>query len=117
MKKLNEMKETFTINHANNTIEMTKQFAKASGVYGSDAYKMLLKAKKQLPTYTVIVKETPKNKQPRDNYKGLTYDYMERYIKEKPNHEDILKEFNELRGISTEYEAIMKKTSYLKVKK
>ena len=30
---------------------------------------------------------------------------------------DILKEFNELRGISTEYEAIMKKTSYLKVKK
>ena len=80
MKKLNEMKETFTINHANNTIEMTKQFAKASGVYGSDAYKMLLKAKKQLPTYTVIVKETPKNKQPRDNYKGLTLSLIHIFV-------------------------------------
>ena len=117
MRTLNQMKETFKINHENNTIEMTKQFAKASGVFGSDAYKMLLEAKNELPTYTVVVKETPKSRKPRDNYKGLTYDYMERYIKDKPNHEDILKEFNELRGISTEYEAIMKKTSYLKVKK
>ena len=117
MKKLNEMKETFTINHANNTIEMTKQFAKASGVYGSDAYKMLLKAKKQLPTYTVIVKETPNNKKPRDNYKGLTYDYMERYIKTKENNEELLKEFFELRGIGTNYDEIIRKASYVQVKK
>ena len=116
MRTLNQMKETFKINHENNTIEMTKQFAKASGKYNSEEYKLLMKMKKDLPNYDVIVEE-PNSKKPRDNYKGLTYDYMERYIKDKPNHEDILKEFNELRGISTEYEAIMKKTSYLKVKK
>lgn len=117
MKKLNEMKETFTINHADNTIEMTKQFAKASGVYESDAYKMLLKAKNEVPTYKVIVKETPKSKKPRDNYKGLTYDYMERYIKTKANSEELMKEYFELRGIGTGYDEIIRKASYVQVKK
>jgi len=106
---------TPTIDHENKKIRLPKAFAKASGKYGSEEYKLLLEMKKDMPNYEVIVETT--RKQPKDNYKGLTYDYMERYIKEKPNHEDILKEFNELRGISTEYEAIMKKTSYLKVKK
>ena len=106
---------TPTIDHENKKIRLPKAFAKASGKYNSEEYKLLMKMKKDVPNYEVIVETT--RKQPRDNYKGLTYDYMERYIKEKPNHEDILKEFNELRGISTEYEAIMKKTSYLKVKK
>ena len=107
---------TPTIDHENKKIRLPKAFAKASGKYNSEEYKLLMEMKNDVPNYDVIVEE-PKSKKPRDNYKGLTYDYMERYIKEKPNHEDILKEFNELRGISTEYEAIMKKTSYLKVKK
>jgi len=104
-----------TIDHENKKIRLPKAFAKASGKYGSEEYILLLEMKKDMPNYEVIVETT--RKQPKDNYKGLTYDYMERYIKEKPNHENILKKFNELRGISTEYEAIMKKASYLQVKK
>ncbi len=117
MRTLNQMKETFKVNHAENTIEMTKQFAKASGVFGSDAYKMLVEAKKQLPNYKVVVKETPKRKQAKDNYKGLTYDYMERYISTKENKDELMEEYNKLRGIGTGHDEIIKKAPYSKVKK
>ena len=107
---------TPTIDHENKKIRLPKAFAKASGKYGSEEYKLLMEMKKDVPNYDVIVEE-PKRKQPRDNYKGLTYDYMERYIETKENSKELMKKFNELRGISTEYEAIMKKASYLQVKK
>ena len=107
---------TPTIDHENKKIRLPKAFAKASGKYGSEEYKLLMEMKKDVPNYDVIVEES-KRKQPRDNYKGLTYDYMERYIETKENSKELMKKFNELRGISTEYEAIMKKASYLQVKK
>ena len=81
---------TPTIDHENKKIRLPKTFAKASGKYGSEEYKLLMEIKKDVPNYDVIVEE-PKRKQPKDNYKGLTYDYMERYIKTKENHEEILK--------------------------
>lgn len=114
---MREMKETFKLNHANETIELTKQFAKASGKYDSEEYKLLMEVKKDFPNYKIVVKDTPKRKQPKDNYKGLTYEYMERYIKTKENHEELLKEFYELRGIGTGYDAIIKTASYIQVKK
>ena len=105
------------IDHATQTIRLPKAFAKASGKYNSEEYKLLMKMKKDEPTYKVVVEETPKRKKPRDNYKGLTYDYMERYIKTKANKDELMKEFNELRGIGTGYDEIIKKASYLQVKK
>lgn len=59
---MREMKETFKLNHANETIELTKQFAKASGKYGSEEYKLLMEVKKDFPNYKIVVKDTPKRK-------------------------------------------------------
>lgn len=70
---------TPTIDHENKKIRLPKAFAKASGKYGSEEYKLLMKMKKVLPNYDVIVEE-PKSRKPRDNYKGLTYQYMRNYI-------------------------------------
>lgn len=114
MRKLKEMKETFNVNHADNTIELTKQFAKASGIYDSDAYKMLLKAKNAFPDYKVVVKATPKRKQTKDNFRGLTYDYMERYIKNQDEHEEILKAFHTLRNDNDE---LTERATYGEIKK
>lgn len=67
-----------TINNKAHTIEMTKKFEKAASRFGSDEYKALQEARKDYPTYKVVVKtSTTKSK---ESFKGLTYDYMEKYI-------------------------------------
>ncbi|OUN23212.1 hypothetical protein B5G34_04260 [Flavonifractor sp. An82] len=90
-----------TINNKARTIEMTKKFEKAASRFGSDEYKALQEARRDNPTYKVIVKtSTAKSK---ENFKGLTYDYMKKYI---AAHDDkdktIMAEFEMLRGTSAE---------------
>lgn len=95
-----------TINNKARTIEMTKKFEKAARRFGSDEYKMLQEARKDYPTYKVSVKtSTAKSK---ESFKGLTYEYMEKYI---AAHDDkdktIMAEFEMLRAISDEAEAAL----------
>ena len=90
-----------TINNKARTIEMTKKFEKAASRFGSDEYNMLQQARKDYPTYKVVVKaSTAKGK---ESFKGLTYEYMEKYI---AAHDDddktIMAEYKMLRAISDE---------------
>ncbi len=87
-----------TINYTNNTIEMSKTEAKAAGKCGSDKFDELQTLKAAEPTFrVVIVKSTAKKG---DRFKGLTYEYMENYIKAHDDEEhSILTIFNELRGL------------------
>ena len=90
-----------TINNKARTIEMTKKFEKAASRFGSDEYKMLQEARKDYPAYKVVVKaSTVKGK---ESFKGLTYEYMEKYI---AAHDDddktIMAEYKMLRGLSDE---------------
>ena len=112
---MREMKETFKLNHANETIELTKQFAKASGKYGSEEYKLLMEVKKDFPNYKVVVRDTQKRKKTRDNFNGLTYDYMERYIKK--NNDKLIVEFSILRGKKEDMDGLFKSRSYSQIKK
>jgi len=105
-----------TINSKARTIEMTKKFAKAASRFGSDEYRDLQAARRDNPTYKVVVKTgTSKSK---ESFKGLTYDYMERYI---AAHDDenktIMAEFEMLRGTSEEAkEALAEACSYQEIK-
>ena len=90
------------INDANRTIEMTtKKFAAAAKRYGTAAYKELQEARKDYPDYRVITKATRAKKV--DTYKGLTYKFMENFIRK---HDDesgsVMAEFNNLRATSEE---------------
>lgn len=87
-----------TINYTNNTIEMSKTEAKAAGKYGSEKFNELQTLKAAEPTFRVlIVKSTAKKG---DHFKGLTYDYMENYIKTHDDEEhSTLTTFNKLRGL------------------
>lgn len=114
---MREMKETFKLNHADETIELTKQFAKASGKYNSEEYKLLMEVKKDFPNYKIVVKDTPKRKQSKDSFKGLTYDYMERYIQKQGNDEEILKAFNELRKKENTNDKLTERATYGEIKK
>lgn len=93
-----------TINAKNRTIELTKTFATASSKYGTDEYTELQIVRKDYPNYKVVevTRKAPKNGKP--TFKGLTYEYMVKYIKSHDNAEENMAEYMELRGISEEGE-------------
>ncbi len=82
------------INSKNATIELTKVFAKNASRFGSEEYKQLQQARADYPNYRVVTKNVGKRV---DHFKGLTYDYMEKYMKEH-NEMDQLKEYYTLCG-------------------
>ena len=106
---------TITINTKNRTIEITKTFATAASKFGSPEYTELKEARLDNPTYRVvtIVKKTA-----RPQFKGLTYEYMEKYISQ---HDDdaksILGEYKALRAQTEEAEeALAVSASYTEIK-
>ena len=68
------------INEKNHTIEITKKFAAAAKRFGTHEYDDLQTVRRDYPKYRVITKNTKKKN---DTFKGLTYGYMETYIRTK----------------------------------
>ena len=90
-----------TVNAKNNMIEMTKKFAAAAKRFGTPEYNQLQEVRRDYPTFRVVVKNA--NSKKRDSFKGLNYDYMERYIKEHDDENGSkLSAFNALRAVSEE---------------
>ena len=87
------------INRNNRTIEVTKSFDKAASRFGTDEYLALQQVRKDYPDFTIVVKSV-RNKA--DHYKGLTYDFMEKYIASHDNADERMAEFNDLRATSEE---------------
>lgn len=86
------------INLTERTIVLTKKEMTAASRYGSDAYKALQAARYDNPGYEVIV-VTRTVKTQRETYKGLTYAYMEKYIKSHDDEkETIWAEYKMYRG-------------------
>ena len=84
------------INYANNTIEMTKAEAKEAGKYNSDKYLELKEIRADFPNFRIVTKSAPKKK---DTYKGLDYDYIEKYLDKYTEKDDERRaEFDRLRG-------------------
>ena len=105
------------INNRMQVIEMTKKFAKAAEKFGSDEYRALQMARKDYPNFKVV---TVSRKAPgqKESYKGLTYSYMESYIKAHDDEkESIMAEYEMLRGISEEaLEVLAEPCSYFEMK-
>ena len=100
-----------TINERNNTLVITKKFEKAASKFGSPEYKELKEAKADFPNYRVVTRTTKKKE---ETYRGLTYDYMEKYIKRHDVDGKIMEEFKLKKG---ETDDSLKKASYMSVKK
>ena len=106
-----------TINYTSMTIEMTKAESKAAGTFGTDAYKDLIAAMQQFPTYKILVVTRAATKKTCE-YKGLTYDYMKKYIeKHDDENKTIMNEYENLRGVSVEAKAALADScSYKEIK-
>lgn len=81
------------INHKNATIELNKATAKATSVFGSQAYNDLVAARNDFPSYRVVVKTTKKTS---DGFKGMNFDFMKEYISKHKNADARLAEFQKL---------------------
>ena len=106
------------VNHQTRTIEMNKTFADKASRFGSDEYDAQMLAREQNPGYTmkVITRKTTKSDKP--SYKGLTYEYMEKYIlAHDDENQKIMNEYLELRAMTDEAEdALLESATYQEMK-
>ena len=85
------------INNKKNTIEITKAFEKAASRFGSEEYLQLRKARNDNPNFKVVVN---KRKATANSLKGLTYEYMEKFISSHDEDGSIMAQYKDLRGQS-----------------
>jgi hypothetical protein len=106
------------INEKKMAIEMTKKFASAARKFGTQEYRNLQEARRDYPNFKVVT-ITRKTSGKKDTFKGLTYDFMENYIKNHDNAEQsIMAEYQNLRGLSEEAKAnLMEPYTYGDMKK
>ena len=102
-----------TINYEKKTINITRKFAKAACIYGSNEFAELAAARNDFPMYEVKIAETKKTKK-RSEFKGLTFAYMENYIKAHDMDGSKMKEYNDLRR--PDKDSLMEKASYNEIK-
>ena len=93
-----------TINDKKHTIEMDKTTSKRASQYGTDEYKALQEVRSAYPTYSVVVVN---RKTEKGEFKGLTYEFMEKYIQAHDDEDKSkMKTYFTLRGESEEAQAV-----------
>ena len=99
-------------------IEMSKTEAKAAGKINSEKFNELHTLRTMYPTFEIEIKASTTKKSAKENYKGLTYGYMAKYIASHDDDEQsIMAEFEMLRGTSAEaQEALADSASYKEIK-
>ena len=96
------MKNTLKLNHEKRTIIMDRTFAKFAANTMSTEYAHLQAVRHDYPEYQVVLRKIKRNNT-KECYRGLTYEYMEDYIKTHGSKEESatnLAEFKEKKLIS-----------------
>ena len=91
--------------HSKAIIEVNTTFVKMMENPFSDEYRLLQELRRDYPMYSVTRRQINKNTS-QEHYKGLTYEYMEWYIrkygpKEKKELEALLNEFEHQKDIAS----------------
>ena len=86
-----------TINSKNHTIELSKTFAKAASIFGSEEYNQLQIARRDYPNYRVVtLKQKGTGKA---DFTNLSYDFMDKYVNDHAESDDLKAEYRSLRGL------------------
>ena len=75
---------TIFVDHENQRLLMDRTFAKLSANVRSPEYEILQRVRMDYPNYAVVRREIRKNAG-KESYRGLTYEYMEKYIATRAN--------------------------------
>ena len=93
------------INNKNRTIEINKTFAKNAALFGTPEYSQLQEVRRDYPTYRVV---TVAKKGAMPEHKGLTFEYMEKYISLHDDKEmSKMDEYLTLRGLDEDGKRIV----------
>jgi hypothetical protein len=93
---------TITINAKNRTIELSNTFAKAASLFGSEEYRQLQEARRDYPSYRVV---TVKQKGTGNaEFAKLSFKFMDKYVKDHANSDDLKAEYRSLRGLNADWE-------------
>lgn len=96
-----------TVRDTSRTIEVSKKFYTRASRFGSEEYKMLQEARRDNPGYKVVVAAPKTSKSSKPSFKGLTYEYMEKYIsKHDDENNSIMEAYMTLRGMTDEAEEL-----------
>ena len=90
------MKNTLKLDHAKRTIVMDRTFAKYAANTMSTEYAHLQTVRQDYPEYTVVLRKIKRSKT-KECYRGLTYEYMEDYIKTHGSKEESAKNLTEFK--------------------
>ena len=97
------MNTNIKINTKNRTIEMNNTFAKAASIFGSDEYKDLQNARRDYPNYRVVtLKQKGSGK---TEFAKLSFNYMDKYVKDHANSDDLKAEYRSLRGLDENWDS------------
>lgn len=103
------------VNFNNNTIEITKAFAKKAANPMSAEFKGLMELRNNLEGFEVVVKASSKKSSKKDSLKGLNYEFMRQYIeRHEGENSDAMVEFTKMTVKDEDNLAIL---SYGEVKK
>ena len=96
------MTTNLKINAKNRTIEMSNTFAKAASIFGSDEYKDLQEVRRDYPYYRVVtVKQKGAGKA---DFTNLSYDFMDKYLKDHATSDEVKAEYLVLRGLDVNWQ-------------
>ncbi|MBQ2904010.1 MAG: hypothetical protein IJE48_06405 [Clostridia bacterium] len=92
-----DLANNLTIDHANKTITVSKQFHKASGKYGTEEYLVLEDLMSKFSDYRVVVRT-----QSRRNSNRISFEIMAKYIAKHDSNGEIMNEFLVKRGLKVD---------------
>lgn len=90
------MKNTYSINHDNKTITLTKAYAKVANTPGTKEFRELTRLHKAFPDYDIVMR-TATSKKEKEKHNGLTIDRMAFIIKNYAKNDNALAEFEEVK--------------------
>lgn len=108
-----------TVNYKNHTLELSRKFADAAAKYGTEEYKELQEVRRDYPGYkvNVVKSKAGKTDKEQDIFKGLNYDYMEKYIEAHDDDGSHMADFLILRGKSEDaVEVLADSASYKEIR-
>ena len=82
------MKNYLKVDVANSRLVMDRTFAKNCAIAGSAEYNLLQSARKDYPNFTVEQRTIKRNAN-KECYRGLTYEYMKKYIASHESEETV----------------------------
>ena len=82
------MKKNIVLDHTNRKIKISKDFERKASNAESTEYHLLQEIKADYHEYSISI-GVIKKKENKESYRGLTYSYMERYIRSKGTTADM----------------------------